>query len=462
MKLRVPLLLVLWASIGVSAQGAGSGGVTTLHQCIVECLGKNPSVAAQRLILAANKEGIWKARSGLLPELTGSAEIAGLSGSPSGYWALLGVNDPDVTGVVTRGGRLSTSTSRGPFRLGWGAVGTGQVKLEYPIYANGSFLGLNNAPAVASAKAAYDRQTWTIRLTEQDVVASVVGAFLHTTAYERKVDLDRQAVALAEKRVEIEEEELRQNLILPQVVEVAKEELIAKKQSLMTSEQWAADSKRMLLEYLGRSSQQKLNLDKTEPRIPALPPLEGFLDKVSAAHPAIAIQKANIVEAQQAYRLAQVALFPSVNLESSYSGGTAFGPLPLDQFFAGVGVQVPIFDFGHKLSAEHEKLDQLKATQMELDQVRLTLREAILAQIDQIHTIEATLAQIQEAYVSAKTNLDLVQSEHDQGITTQLALTNAEIGLVEANDNLLLYRLAECIDYAQLQRLTGGVWVWNR
>src|ERR1700722_13104235 len=117
MKLRVPLLLVLWASIGVSAQGAGSGGVTTLHQCIVECIGKNPSVAAQRLILAADKEGICKARSGLLPDLTGSAEIAGLSGSPSGYWALLGINDPDVTGVATRGGRGSTSTSRGPFRV---------------------------------------------------------------------------------------------------------------------------------------------------------------------------------------------------------------------------------------------------------------------------------------------------------------------------------------------------------
>lgn len=460
MKRRVPLLLVLWAAIGLSAQAAGSGGVTTLHQCIVECLGKNPSMAAQRLLLAADKEGIWKARSGLLPELTGSAEIAGLSGSPSGYWALLGINDPDITGQVTRGGRLSTS--HGPFRIAWGAVGTGQVKLEYPIYANGSILGLNNAPAVASAKAAYDRQTWTIRLTEQDVIASLVGAFFHTTAYERKVELDQQVVALAEKRVEIEEEELRLNLILPQVVELAKQELQAKKQSLMTSEQWAADSEKMLLEYLGRTSRQKLNLDKTEPRIPALPPLDGFLDKVSAAHPVIAIQKANIVEAQQAYRLAQVALFPSVNLETSYSGGTGFGPFPLDQFFAGVGVQVPIFDFGHKLSAEHEKLDQLKAAQVQLDQVRLTLREAILAQIDQIHTLEATLAQLQEAYVSANTNLALIQSEHDQGITTQLALTDAQIGLVEANDNLLLYRLAEWIDYAQLQRLTGGVWVWNR
>jgi outer membrane protein len=267
---------------------------------------------------------------------------------------------------------------------------------------------------------------------------------------------------LAQKRVEIVEEELRQNLILPQYLEVAKEQLEAKKQSLKTSEQWAADSERILAELLGRSPKRKLNLNKTDPHIPGMPPLETFLDKVSSDHPAVAIQKANIDIAQQQYRLAQTALFPSVNFSTSYGGGTAFGPRPLDEFFAGVGVNVPIFDFGHNLAAEHENLDLLKSAQAQLDEIRLELRQSILGELDKIHTIESSLAEAERAYVIAKTNLDLVASQHDQGISTQLALVDANTTLAEAEENLLLYRLTWWIQYAQFQRLSGGLWVWNK
>ncbi len=430
------------------------GRVLTVHDCIAECLIRNPGIAARQLTLAADNENIWKARSGLLPDLKGSAYLGVYTGSPIGPWSILGVNDVEETGVVNQGRQ-----GRQPFRVSWGTVGAGSLRLDYPLYANGSIFGLNNAPVVATAKARYQAQTLTIRLTEQDLIANLVSTFYNTLAYERKTDLDTREVELAKKRVEIVEEELRQNLILPQYLEVAKEQLEAKEQSLKTSEQWAADSERMLAEFLGRSPKRKLNLNKADPHIPGVPPLETFLDKVSSDHPAVAIQKTNIDIAQQQYRLAQTALFPSVNFSS---GGTAFGPRPLDQFFAGVGVDVPIFDFGHNLAAEHENLDLLKSAQAQLDEIRLELRQSILGELDKIHTIESTLADAERAYVIAKTNLDLVASQHDQGISTQLALVDANTALAEAEENLLLYRLTWWVQYAQLQRLSGGLWVWNK
>jgi outer membrane protein len=433
--------------------------VLTVHDCIAECLSRNPGIAARQLTLAADKENIWKARSGLLPDLTGSASLGLYTGSPTGPWALMGVNDVEETGTPIVNQR---KPAQSVFRVSWATVGSGALKLDYPIYANGSIFGLNNAPVVAAAKARYQAQTLNIRLTAQDLIANLVSTFYNTLAYERKTDLDTREVELAQKRVEIVEEELRQNLILPQYLEVAKEQLEAKKQSLKTSEQWAADSERMLAELLGRSPKRKLNLNKTDPRIPGMPPLETFLDKVSSEHPAVAIQKANIDIAQQQYRLAQTALFPSVNFSTSYGGGTAFGPRPLDAFFAGVGVNVPIFDFGHNLAAEHENLDLLKSAQAQLDEIRLELRQSILGELDKIHTIESSLAEAERAYVIAKTNLDLVASQHDQGISTQLALVDANTTLAEAEENLLLYRLTWWIQYAQFQRLSGGLWVWNK
>jgi outer membrane protein len=458
MKAAAFLLVISCLPI-CSGSAHAESRVLTVHECIAECLSRNPGIAARQLTLAADKENIWKARSGLLPDLTGSASLGLYDGSPTGPWALMGVNDVEETGTPIVNER---KPSQHVFRVSWGTVGAGSLKLDYPLYANGSIFGLNNAPVVATAKARYQAQTLNIRLTEQDLIANLVSTFYDTVAYERKTDLDTREVELAKKRVEIVEEELRQNLILPQYLEVAKEQLEAKKQSLKTSEQWAADSERMLAELLGRSPKQKLNLNKADPHIPEVPPLETFLDKVSSDHPAVAIQTTNIEIAQQQYRLAQTALFPSVNFSTSYGGGTAFGPRPLDQFFAGVGVDVPIFDFGHNLAAEHENLDLLKSAQAQLDEVRLELRQSILGELDKIHTIESTLADLERAYVIAKTNLDLVASQHDQGISTQLALVDANTALAEAEENLLLYRLTWWIQYAQLQRLSGGLWVWNK
>ena len=212
---------MFWASICAFARSVDNGapsGVLTLHECITECLKGNPRLASEQYTLAADKENIWKARSSVLPDLSGHAEIAGLGGRPSGYWALLGVNDPDVTGVVTRGAtRRDQTEGRGPFRISWGAVGTGELRLNYPIYANGSIFGLNNFPALAAAKAQYNKQTWAIRLAAQDVTANLVGVFYSTVAFLNKVELDQQTVELSKKRLEILQEELRLNLILPQI-----------------------------------------------------------------------------------------------------------------------------------------------------------------------------------------------------------------------------------------------------
>jgi len=65
-------------------------------------------------------------------------------------------------------------------------------------------------------------------------------------------------------------------------------------------------------------------------------------------------------------------------------------------------------------------------------------------------------------YVLASNAVDLIKSEHEQGIANQLALVDAELGLVGAKDDLLLSQLVLRLEYAQLQRLAGGVWAWNR
>ena len=449
--LRGLLLLLIPGTIS-----AGSDRALTLHECINEALGRSPRLEADQYTLKADNEAIKKARAGLLPELSGAAELQNVTGSPIGPFSVLGINNIDETGVRT------SSKKTGAVRANLATVGNGSLQLRYPLYENGSILGLNNAPAVASAKSVYKRQQWTIRLSEQAVIETVASCFYNATTYQQKAELDREKVELSKKRLEILQEELTQSLTLPQYVDLAKAELAADQQVLATSQQRAIDSTMQLSQLLGRPLKGKLNLDSTEQRIPPLPPLQDFLNKVVAMHPAVGVQQANITLAQQNLRLAEAALWPSVNFVTSYTGATAFGKENPDLLFMALHVEVPIFDWGHGIAQKHEEELKLRAAQAELGQVHLDLRESILSELSNIHTTESAIATLESDYLGAKNSVDLIQEQHDQGISTQLALVDAQETLSKAQDELLLARLVQRLEYVQLQKLSGGIWAWNK
>jgi outer membrane protein TolC len=456
MRTSGPLGIVFLA-LTCAAVAGGDGKPLTLRECINQALGRSPRLEADRYKLAADNEAIKKARAGLLPKLTASFDLQNLTGSPVGPFAVLGVNNVDETGISS-----VRASQRSPIRVDLASVGDASVQIRYPLYENGSILGLNNAPAVAAAKSLYARQQWTIRLSEQSVIETLASTFYNTTAYLQKVDLDREKVELSKKRVEIMKQELALHLTLPQYVELAKAELQADEQNLAASQHRVLDSAMQLAQLIGRPLRLSLTLDLSEPHIPALPALEAFLNRVASQHPAIGVQQANIDLAQQNLRLAEAALLPKVDFVTSYTWATAFGRENPDLFYMLLRVEVPIFDWGHGLAEEREERDKMKAAQAELRQVDVDLREIILSELSDIHTTEGVIARLERDYIQARNNLGLEKERHEQGIANELFLVDAEEALAKAKDDLILAKLAQRLEYVRLQRLAGGVWVWNR
>jgi outer membrane protein len=429
----------------------------TLHECISEALGRSPRLESEWYNLAGDQEAIKKARAGLLPSLRVRGDLENVTGSPIGPFSILGINNLDQTGVVTTGRNRASAV-----HANFATVGTGSLLLDYPLYEKGSILGLNNAPAVASAKSTYVRQQWTIRLSAQTVIETLAAVYFNATAYQRKVELDRHKVELSKKRLAIMQQEFKLDLTLEQNVELAKSELAADEQLLQTSQQRSAYSEMQLAQLIGRPLHQQMNLDLSEPRIPPLPPLEQFLNRVAKDHPAIGAQAANIDVAKQNLRLAESELWPTVGFSAGYTQGTAFATENPYLFIFGLHVSVPVFDWGHNLDNEREERDRLKAQQAELDQISLELRESILTELSDIHTTESSIAALERNYVQAKNNFDLINEQHERGIATDLAFVNAESDLVKAKDDLLLAKLVQQLRYVELQKLSGGVWVWNK
>jgi outer membrane protein TolC len=439
----------------------------TLRDCINAALGRSPQLEAERHDLEASKEAIWKERADLLPRVTAASSALEVNGTPVTPFAVLHVNNPDE-GSFTQGSSTkasskkasSTKASKTQTRVDFGTVGTASAMVSYPLFQNGSILGLNDAPAVGAAKAVYKRQEWTMRLSEQAVIYRLIGPFYNAIAYRQKVELDQRRVVLSKDRLMIMKEELALDLKLPKDVELARAQLAADQQSLATSQQRALDSAVLLAQLIGRPLHQKLNLDLSEPHIPATPPLEDFLNRVTAKHPAIEVQRAEIEVARQNLRLAQSALLPTVKLESSYTLATDFSPPTADLFLTALRADVPVFDFGHGQAAARESRDKLNAAQARLGQVNLDLRASIISVLSEIHSTESTIAGLDRDYVQTKNNVELITAQRRLGMIDQLAIVDAEMAFLAAKDALILARLAQRLEYAQLQNLAGGVWNW--
>src|SRR6266480_865248 len=112
----------------------------TLRDCIAIALGESPKLEATRFDLLAAGAEIRAAQDLLWPNLTGSATGEAFSGEQTGKFRI-------VTTVPSGGG---VNANR---KVDLAGIGIGGLKLEYPVFKDGSIFGFNDAPAIEIKRA---------------------------------------------------------------------------------------------------------------------------------------------------------------------------------------------------------------------------------------------------------------------------------------------------------------------
>ena len=105
--------------------------------------------------------------------------------------------------------------------------------MKYPLFTDGSILGLNNAPGVAEKKAKRQALAWTVSLTREEVIYRITDEFVTTVSARNRMGLAERRVKLLDQSVNIIQEQQKQGLKLPVDVKVAKEQFSAG-QTLLT------------------------------------------------------------------------------------------------------------------------------------------------------------------------------------------------------------------------------------
>jgi outer membrane protein TolC len=467
----------------------------TLKECIEAAYGLSPALKADQLDINAAGEEMIKERTALLPSITASAYGGVMDGYPVSPFAvvtgedvengLLGVNSREVETttyrtVTTASGKTHTvetqssktvnaeTLPRQLKRADFAPLSIEKIELDYPLFQNGSILGLNDAPAVASARAAKEGLEWTRELGEEAVVFNLCNAYFIAQWYQERLAREEARVYFSQQRVEIVELQYKLQLMLEQDVQLAKAELAADEQTLASTKESVKDSWANLAVLIGQPAGRVERLEGKAPAFPELPELNGLLARASEAHPSIGVQQSVVDEAKATYRLDQAALLPTVGLSTNYTLGQNLGHLSTSSaetpavYAAGITVNVPVFDWGSRLAEERRSRTEVTAEEAREEQVRMDVATTIAKLYDGIEDLEQQFETNVAAQVSAGNTAQLARQQRSLGALDELTLIGLEETLLSAEDSVDNTRLAELESYAQLEQAAGGAWRWTQ
>jgi outer membrane protein TolC len=442
----IAFLLAVPLTQGGQGEVGSNSRALTLSDCIALALNESPVLEASRLDVASATEEARAARSQTLPEITGRASYQLFSGSPTSKFS-----------IVDAGTGIGIGTDK---VVGLGAVEVYSAHLSYPLFRDGSILGLNTAPAEASKQARRRNLAWTSRLRREDVIARITEAFITTVSAENRAGYSERRVKLLQQQVEITQEQQKQGLTLPIDLKLAQTQLSGAETLSKILRQQAVAGKIEMARALGFDSPRELNLSNELPEPPEPPSADLLLGPALSKHPSLEVQKAVIDQARQVYRLEHFRLYPSVTLEGSAVHIDDFGSSNAEVYAGVVSVNVPIFDFGAQQATTRARLAEYQAERARLSSVTEDVAFEIVRIYQSIYFLSQNILSLQEDVAKADRDLQVTGSQQEQGIAAPLAAIEKELHLIAKRDDLDGLQVRRLVLYADLQKASGGSWKW--
>jgi outer membrane protein TolC len=447
------LFLAPWARAGQNEVGSEFHPLT-LADCIALALNESPALEASRLDVASAIEEARAARGQALPKITAAGDAQLFSGSPTSKFAIVNVG-PNTT--VARNPNNASNSSR---TVNGAGVEVYSAHLSYPLFKDGSILGLNTGPAEASKLARKRNLAWTSRLRREEVISRIIDAFVSTVSAENRAGYAERRVALLQKQVDITQEQQKQGLMLPIDLKLARSQLSGAYTLAKILRQQAVAGKIELTRDLGFESPNEFRLSTTLPDPPDPPSAEQILGPSLSQHPSVQVQRAVMDQAREEYRLERFRLYPDVALQGSAVHIDDFGSSGAELYAGVVSVNVPIFDFGAQQSLARAKLAKFQAERARISSVADDVTFEIVNIYQSIYVLSHNILSLQQEVAKADRDVQVIGSQQQEGISPPLLAIEKELHFIAKKDDLDGLEVRRLMLYAALQKAAGGSWKW--
>ncbi len=391
-------------------------------------------------------------RDQMLPQIKGQYGATWFAGSPTSKFGVVGESG---IAIIPNPDRPTKSQS-----VSGAWVETSSAQLSYPLFRDGSIMGLNTAPAEASKLARRKNLAWTTRVHREEVISRITIAYISTVAAINRSGYAERRVNLLRREVNITEEQQKQGLSLPIDLKLARSQLSGAETLSKILRQQAVAGRIDLAKALGFDSADELHLSSELPEPPEPPSAEELLGPGLNEHPKVQAQKALIDEARQDYLLERYRLYPSVNLNGSAVHIDDFGSNGAEAYTGTVNVNVPIFDFGAQMHTTRGALAKFQAQRAQLGAVANDVTYGILLIYQSIYVLSQNILSLEDEVAKADRDYQVTSSQQQQGISTPLTAVEKELHFIAKRDDLEGQRVRRLELYSELQKAAGGAWKW--
>lgn len=384
---------------------AGAVQAQTISQALAAAYDHAPDLQAALLGAKAQAEGIVQAKSGLLPDIKATISGSQAASLAGGQWA-------EGTTSLTTG-------------LTYGQT----------IYDNN-----RTAAQVEAARAAAEAAEYQIRNTEQNVLLSVVEAYMAVLSGRELLALRQENINFFQAQLQSAQDRLDVGEGTRIDVAQAQARLAQGQAGLQAASGDLQAAEATFFRLVGQRPQSLStghNFGNLLPRS-----IDSAIAEAEIGHPAILLSKASIRAAQANSDLAQASYYGATvgvsgQIGSSWSqkgNNTALGGLSAS---LGFQISIPIYSGGRMGSAVRQaNLGQIKS---EVDAMSAydQIRAAVIAAWTGIQSADAQISAAQAAVSAGNTVLDGVMQERDLGTATTLDVLNAQADLTSARETLI-------------------------
>ncbi len=278
-----------------------------------------------------------------------------------------------------------------------------------------------------------------------DVRLQTEQAYIQALVARELVDISQAAIVQAQAF--LDDEQLRLRAGRASELEVLRAEVeLENLRPQQVQAQNAADLALLNLKRLANVAYDQpvtLTTELTLPAPDALADVELDAAASTSQRAAILAAQAQVGIREQQVRLQKAAYLPSVALQTSYgrtlfpTSAFAFDTDLRTDWTVSVGVQVPIFDGFRRRAQVAQARVELSQAELQRDQ----LVEAVQLQVEQAlrekRRAAALIAARQTTVDQAARVYRLTELQYREGLATQLEVSNARLGLLQARSNLV-------------------------
>ena len=450
-------LLAAVCSAGLVLGLAVPAAAETLADAIALAYQTNPTLQAQRASQRALDENIVQARSGWRPSLSASASAS--------YSETRTPRTTTPTGVDLNGdGIPDTNSTGGTVERNSGAA---SLSLTQPIWTGGRV-----ASAVSAAEADVLAGQENLRRIEQEILGSVITAYVDVRAQQEAVRVRQDNVAVLRRQLDESDARFEVGEITRTDVAQSQARLAAAEALLRSAEAQLAISRATYAAVVGQNPGT----------LEAEPPLAEILPvTVDAAYEAAEIENPQVRQALYNAQAAEARVsaarsehMPNLSVSSSlgWSGlAEPFEPSDYSRNITGrATLTVPLFTGGLTSSRVRAARERENAAQLGVEQARRTALQNVTQAWSQLLAARANIGSTDEQVRAARIAAEGVRQEQQVGLRTTIDVLNAEQELRSAELAQISARRDEYVAAAsvlaavgrlQAENLVPGIDVYN-